>query len=85
MPDTEASGSFLGSSGDDQLEDDEIALDDIEMALELPESESAGSVPGNAAHPPSHVRGFLDVGDLVKAPKSTTVNVLKMFLHRIST
>ena len=42
-----------------------MALDANEMALEQPESESAGSVPGNAAHPPSHVRGFLEVGDLM--------------------
>ena len=34
LPETETSGSCLGSSGDDQLEDDE-------MALEQPESESA--------------------------------------------
>ena len=34
LPKTETSGSCLGSSGDDQLEDDE-------MALEQPESESA--------------------------------------------
>ena len=39
LPETiETSGSCLGSSGDNQLEDDE-------MALEQPESESAGSVP----------------------------------------
>ena len=88
LPETETSGSCLGSSGDDQLEDDEMALDDNEMALEQPESESAGSVPGNAAHPPSRVRGFLDVGDLVKGPKSLKSAIahgLKMFLHRIST
>ena len=66
LPETETSGSCLRSSDDDQLEDDEMALDDNEMALEQPESESAGSVPGNAAHPPSRVQGFLDVGDLVK-------------------
>ena len=66
LPETETSGSCLGSSGDDQLEDDEMALDDNENALEQPESESPGSVLGNAAHPPSRVRGFLDVGDLVK-------------------
>ena len=78
LPETETSGSCLGSSSDDQLEDDE-------MALEQPESESAGSVPGNAAHPPSRVRCFLDVGDLVKAPKSAIAHGLKMFLHRIST
>ena len=41
LPETETSGSCLGSSGDDQLEDDEMALDDNEMALEQPESESA--------------------------------------------
>ena len=51
LPETETSGSYLGSSGNNQLEDDE-------MALEQPESESAGSVPGNAAHPPSRVRSF---------------------------
>ena len=69
LPETETSDFCLGSSGDDQLEDDEMALDDNEMALddnemalddnemalEQPESESAGSVPGNAAHPPSRV------------------------------
>ena len=43
LPETiETSGSCLGSS---QLKDDEMALDDNEMALEQPESESAGSVP----------------------------------------
>ena len=40
LPETETSGSCLGSSGDDQLEDDEMALNDNEMALEQPESES---------------------------------------------
>ena len=49
LPETETSGSCLGSSGNDQLEDDEMALDDSEMALKQLESESAGSVPGNAA------------------------------------
>ena len=41
LPETETSGSCLGSSGDDQLEDDEMALDDNEMALEQPKSEPA--------------------------------------------
>ena len=61
LPETKTSGSCLGSSGDNQLEDDEMALDDNEITLKQPESESAGSVPGNAAYPPSRVRGFLDV------------------------
>ena len=43
LPETETSGSCQGSSGDDQLKDDEMALNDNEMALEQPESESAGS------------------------------------------
>ena len=30
LPETETSGSCLGSSGDDQLEDDEMALNDNE-------------------------------------------------------
>ena len=54
LPESKTSGSCLGSSGDNQL-------DDNEMTLEQPESESAGSVPGNAAYPLSRVRGFLDV------------------------
>ena len=41
LPETETSGSCLGSSGNDQLEDDEMALNDNEMGLEQPESESA--------------------------------------------
>ena len=55
LPETKTSGSCLGSSGNDQLKDDEMALDDNEMALEQPESESAGSVSENAAHTPSRV------------------------------
>ena len=36
LPETETSGSCLGSSGDDQLEDDEMALVGNETALEQP-------------------------------------------------